>query len=413
MAENSQMRWASAISQRVDARHALAEISEVVLDELGGPPDLALLFVSSHYSNVFDAIPGWAQTLLSPANLIGCAAAGVLGTGEEVERREAMSIIAARMPGVELFPFHVAEGRFPTSSDAWTELIGLPADAAAGFIVMVDPATVEAEGLLRSLDATYPKAPKIGGVISGIERAGDAALFLNDRTLRQGTLGLGMRGRVELQTAVAQSCRPVGEPMIITRCRDSIIQELNVGKPVEVLQQLFEKLEPRDQELCRHSLFLGIEMAGQSHRYGLGDFLVRTLAGLEPNSGAMAVQAQLSNYQVVQFHLRDARTSAQDMERHLAEMQRARANRPLRGALMFSGLGRGQELYGGPNHDSDLVCRHLGALPMGGFFSDGEIGPVGGRTFLHGYTSVFGAFCEPRPITVEDPARKNAGQAVS
>jgi small ligand-binding sensory domain FIST len=345
---------------------------------------------------VFESIPGWAQSLLTPKHLLGCAASGVLGTGEEIERREAMSVVAARLPDVQLFPFHVAEGRFPATPEAWYELIGVTAEAAAGFILMVDPASVEAESLLKSLDFAYPKAPKIGGVISGIERAGDAALFLGDRVFRQGTLGIAMSGRIEIQTAVAQACRPVGEPMIITRCRDSIIQELNVGKPVEVLQQLFEKLEPRDQELCRHSLFLGIEMVGQSHRYGLGDFLVRTLAGLEPNSGAMAVQAQLSNYQVVQFHLRDARTSAQDMERHLAELQRARMTRALRGALMFSCLGRGQELYGVPNHDSDLVCRHLGAVPMGGFFADGEIGPIGGRTFVHGYTSVFGAFCQPR-----------------
>jgi small ligand-binding sensory domain FIST len=394
MAESQQMRWASAVSQRVDARHALAEISEVVLDELGGPPDLALLFVSCHYQNVYDAIPGWAQSLLSPRHLLGCAASGVLGTGEEVERREAMSVIAARLPGVELFPFHVSEGRWPSTPAAWTEVTGMSPDSAAGFIVMADPSTLEADAFLKGIDAAYPSAPKIGGLVSGIEEPGDAALFLDDRVLRHGALALGMRGRIELQTAVSQSCRPVGEPMIITRCRDSIIQELNVGKPVEVLQQLFEKLEPRDQELCRHSLFLGIEMVGRSHRYGLGDFLVRSLAGLEPNSGAMAVQAHFNNYQVVQFHLRDARTSAQDMERHLAELQRSRP-KALRGALMFSCLGRGQELYGVPNHESELVCRHLGGLPVGGFFANGEIGPVGGRTFVHGYTSVFGAFCEP------------------
>jgi small ligand-binding sensory domain FIST len=396
MAEFQQMRWASAVSQRVDAKHALAEISEVVLDELGGPPDLALLFVSSHYSNVYDSIPGWAQTFLSPRHLLGCSSSGVLGTGEEVERREAMSVVAARLPDVELFPFHVGEGRWPNNAAAWLELTGLAPADAAGFVLMVDPSSVEAEGLLKSLDAAYPDVPKIGGLISGVDEPGDAALILNERLVRQGALGIGLRGRIQMHTAVAQACRPVGEPMIITRCRDSIIQELNVGKPVEVLQQLFEKLEPRDQELCRHSLFLGIERPGQSHRYGLGDFLVRTLAGLEPNSGAMAVQAQFSNYQVVQFHLRDARTSAQDMERHLAELQRARPASVLRGALMFSCLGRGQELYGVPNHDSDLVCRHLGAVPMGGFFANGEIGPIGGRTFVHGYTSVFGAFSEPR-----------------
>src|SRR5688500_14581120 len=155
MAEPQQMRWASAISQRVDARHALAEISEVVLDDLGGPPDLALLFVSCHYQSVYDAIPGWAQSLLSPRHLLGCSASGVLGTGEEVERREAMSVIAARLPGVELFPFHVSEGRWPSTPAAWTEVTGMAPDSAAGFVVMADPSTLEVDAFLKGLDAAY------------------------------------------------------------------------------------------------------------------------------------------------------------------------------------------------------------------------------------------------------------------
>jgi small ligand-binding sensory domain FIST len=259
---------------------------------------------------------------------------------------------------------------------------------------MVDPLSVDAEGMLRSFDAAYPQVAKIGGLLSGLEEPGEGVLFLGDRALRQGAIGLGLRGRIELRTMVAQGCRPIGEPMIITRCRDSVIYELNVGKPVEALQRLIERLEPRDQELCRHSLFVGIEMQKSAHRYGQGDFLVRTLGGLEPKKGAMQVQGRCENYQVVQFMLRDARTSAQDLELRLAEFQRTLKGATPRAGLLFSCVGRGQELYGVPNHDSDLFCRQLGALPLGGFFANGEIGPVGGQTFLHGYTSVFGVVTE-------------------
>jgi small ligand-binding sensory domain FIST len=395
MAEPQQMRWASAISQRVDARQALAEASERVLATLGGPPDLALVFVSSHYAAAYDAIPSWAQAFLSPRHLIGCSASGVIGAGEETERREAVSILAARMPAVELFPFHLGGNPRSADPDYLNELCGVDPATAAGLVLLVDPASVEPEPLLRGLDAACPAAPKVGGLLSGVEEPGEGALFLNDRTHRAGALGLIMRGRIELQTLVSQGCRPIGDPMIITRCRDDVIYELNVGKPVEALQRLFERLEPRDQELCRHSLFLGIEMSGRSHSYGQGDFLVRQLGGLEPNGGAMAVQGHVDNYQVVQFHLRDARTSAQDLELRLAELQRLRTAKSARAALMFSCLGRGQELYGVPNHDSDVFIRRMGPLPLGGFFANGEVGPVSGHSFLHGYTSVFGIISEP------------------
>ena len=386
------MKWASALSHRVDARQALAEACDGVLDALGGPPDLALLFVSDHYSDALDALPGWTQSLLSPRHLLGCSAAGVIGAGREVERSESISIVAARLPGITLSPFQLAAAPRTLETQFWSELTGLAAEQVRGLILIGDPASMETEDVLKRLDAAYPNAPKIGGLVSGVESEGQAALFLGDRRIDRGLVGLAISGPIELQTVVAQGCRPIGEPMIITRCKDSIIYELNVGRPVDALQKLYEKLEPRDQELCRHSLFVGVEMSGHSHSYGHGDFVIRGLAGLEPNGGAMAVHGHFGNYQVVQFHLRDARASAQDLEQRLLRLQRSGAALDASGALLFSCLGRGQGLYGVPNHDSDLFCKHLGPLPLGGFFANGEIGPVGGQTFLHGYTSVFGIF---------------------
>jgi small ligand-binding sensory domain FIST len=386
------VKWASALSHRVDARQALAEACDGVLEALGGTPDLALLFVSDHYADALEALPGWTHSLLSPRHLLGCSSSGVIGAGKEVERSESIGIVAARLPGVSLSPFHLSSAPPSLEPDLWSELTGLATDEVRGFILIGDPASMETEDVLKRFDAAYPKAPKVGGLVSGVESEGQAALFLGERRIDRGLVGLALGGPIELQTVVAQGCRPIGDPMIITRCKDSVIYELNVGKPVEALQKLYERLEPRDQELCRHSLFVGIEMSARSHSYGHGDFVIRGLAGLEPNGGAMAVHGNFDNYQVVQFHLRDARASAHDLEERLVRLSRSGAARDAGGALLFSCLGRGQGLYGVANHDSDLLCKHLGALPLGGFFANGEIGPVGGQTFLHGYTSVFGIF---------------------
>jgi len=166
---------------------------------------------------------------------------------------------------------------------------------------------------------------------------------------------------------------------------------------MEVLRALYDASSPRDQALMQSSLFLGIEMRPELQEYRRGDFLIRNLVGADPDDGALAVAAPLADGLVVQFHLRDAQTSAVDLEDRLARYRSdPRPGGAPRGALLFSCLGRGAGLYGLPDHDSEALRRHLGPLPLGGLFCNGEIGPVGERSFLHGYTSAFAIF---RPLS--------------
>ncbi len=198
-----------------------------------------------------------------------------------------------------------------------------------------------------------------------------------------------------METIVAQGCRPIANPMFITATADPFITELDGRRPLEVLEEIFESLSPPDRELFRFSLFLGLVMRPDQVEYGHGDFLIRNLAGVEPASGAIAVAAPVRTGQVVQFHLRDAVASAQDLQAHL-DTYTARGNQPPAGGLLLSCLGRGENLYGEPDHDSTALRRRLGRVPLAGFFCNGEIGPVRGQTYLHGYTSIFALF---RPST--------------
>lgn len=387
------MQWTTALSERVDPRQAIGEAADAACSALGGPPDLAFLFASSHYADSYASLARWADELLSAKCLIGCGASGVIGNGREVEQRDAVALVCASLPGVELSSFHLPTLPEQPDPGLWPELLGVRPEDAPNFVLLCDP-FADVDLILRGLDLAYPSAPKVGGLASGTEVPGQPALFRGSEVLAGGVLGISLGGDVRMDTLVAQGCRPVGEPMIVTRCAESIIYELNVGRPVDVLQRLFETLEPRDQELCRHSLFLGIEM-NDAHRYKQGDFLIRSLAGVDPEGGAMAVTGHCHDYQVVQFHLRDSRTSSQDLEVRLARAEHDAATANAQGALLFSCTGRGRALYGESNHDTDAFCRHFGSLPLGGFFGNGEIGPVGDATFLHGYTSAFAFFSEP------------------
>jgi prepilin-type processing-associated H-X9-DG protein len=242
------------------------------------------------------------------------------------------------------------------------------------------------------LDFAFSGAAKIGGLASGAQQQGGNALFLDGSVYNSGAIGLGLHGNISVDTVVAQGCRPIGSAMRITASHRNVLMGLDGKPPVEILQGMYQTLPQRDRELMGHSLFLGVVMDEFLDTPAQGDFLIRNVVGMDQKTGSLAIGELLKEGQLVQFHLRDAETSAQDLQAVLDRYASDNRENNVPGALLFSCLGRGQYLYGRPNHDTDLFREKLGPVPLGGFFCNGEIGPVSGTTFLHGYTSSFGLF---------------------
>jgi small ligand-binding sensory domain FIST len=398
------MKWASALSQQAATADAVREAVAVLRADLGvAAPDLVLAFASPHHGGDYERIPELVARELPGALLCGCTGGGIIGSGHEVEGGPALSLTAASLPGVDLVPLYFApdatsseddddedEERAPDPS-AWRARVGVPPEREPGFLLLPDPFTCDVQALITALDAAYPSSPKVGGLASGGVRPGQNALFLADDAVGAGAVGVALHGDVAVDTIVAQGCRPIGVPCAVTRCEENAIIELD-GKPaLEVVRSLYESLPPADRELLRHSLFLGLEMREGSIEFREGELLVRNIIGSVPEAGAIVVAAHVHTYQVVQFLLRDAATATHDLERQLDAYGRSGASAPA-GALLFSCLGRGEGLFGRADHDTDLFHQRVGRVPLGGFFCNGEIGPVGGSTFLHGYTSSFGLF---------------------
>lgn len=376
-------RWGSSISDLPELDHALTAALEDLSVE---SPDLVVAFVAGHPRSSLGRLPHRIHERFPRALLLGSSAGGVLGGGLEIEGRPAVALTAARLPGAELVPFHV-EADDASDPAALRRATG-PADA---LLVLTDPSSIDAAALARSFDLALPETIKIGGVASGDRQP---ALFLGEATHGAGAIGVAMRG-VKVTSLVAQGCKPIGNAMFVTRHQSiprggDLLHELN-GKPVvAVLRELFESLSIGDRALFQSSLFLGASF-DDKREYRRGDFLIRNIAGLQREGGqGLYVAADLSDYAVVQFHVRDAKTSSEELETLLRREREERG--AAEGALLFSCLGRGQGLYGVPNHDSDAFHRELGEAPLGGFFCNGEIGPIRGRTFLHTYTSSFALF---------------------
>ncbi len=390
------MHWASAVSDNESLDAAIEECVSQVSNELGNDsPDLAVVFVSSQHATRYEEVPGLVQKGLGARVLFGCSAGGVIGGGREVEHRPGFSLTAAHLPDVELFPFYMERDRLPdadASPKAWEETINVEATKEPHFLLLADPYTFPAGELLAGLDYAFKSSVKVGGLASGDVQGAGNKLFLGDQVYQSGAIGLAMCGEITVDTVVAQGCRPIGNPMHITRCEKNLLLELDDRPTLEVLQEIFISLNERDQDLARHSLFLGVLMDEFVEEPRQGDFLIRNLIGLDPRTGAMAIGELLQEGQRVQFHLRDASTSADDLKAVLSRYPERNPAGGAQGALLFSCLGRGQYLYGRADHDTDLFREIVGPIPLGGFFCNGEIGPVGSTTYLHGYTSSFGIF---------------------
>ena len=385
------MRWKSAVSELRSLPDAIVQCA----DEVDSDPDLAVVFVSAHFEEALDLVPPLLRTHIGNSVTLGCLGGGVIGAGREIEGRPGVAISTALFPDVEVVPFHVQDEILPdgdASPDAWETLVGVEGSSGPSLMMLASPFNFATDKLIAGLDYAFPSSSKIGGIASGSTVTGQNLLFDGSHVYGEGALGIALMGNVTIDTVVAQGCRPIGDAMQITACQGNVLHELDGDSPIDILNALYQDLGDRDQKLVRHSLFIGMVMDPFNDDPKLGDFLIRNILGADQDQGALVISEMLSDGQTVQFHLRDAEASSYDLD---AMLTRYATEKPIyeeTGALLFSCLGRGEYLYGRPDHDTDMFREKINAMPLTGFFCNGEIGPVGGTTFMHGYTSSFGIF---------------------
>ena len=390
------MKWGSAVSNNASLEGAVEECVSSVLDGLEGlRPDLAFVFLSAAHAPAYDEVPGLVRRGLGDCPLLGCSGGGVIGAGREVEGGPGLAIAAAAMPEAELSLFHVENDGLPDQDsppERWWEVVGSSPDGQPDFILLADPFSFAADRLIAGLDYAFPGSATIGGLASGAHGPGGNALYVGDEVRTSGAIGVAVAGSVTIDTVVAQGCRPIGAPMQVTSCADNWLLALDGKTPVQALVDVMGRLDEGERNLARHSLFLGVAMDRLNETPSMGDFLIRNIVGVDQSRGYIAIGELPSEGQLVQFHLRDAQTSTEDLD---AMLNRYSIEHPIyeeTGALLFSCLGRGLNLFGRADHDTDMFREKVNAMPLTGFFCNGEIGPVGGTTFLHGYTSSFGIF---------------------
>jgi small ligand-binding sensory domain FIST len=384
------VRIGTGISTATDVRSAAIEAAASARDALGGRDcDLAVIFASGTHLEAPGVTLEGIHDALAPDELIGCAAAGVIGDSIEVEDDTAVSVWAANLDGGEVATFHAEVEAIGGGSGVLSGLTEM--HGAAGGLLLTDPYTFPIEPVLRELSKASPLLPLLGGLASGRSAAGETPLFLGDEVVLGGAVGVRFDG-VEILPCVSQGAAPIGPELTITAGSGGIIEEL-AGRPaLEKLRETIEALAVEDLRLVQGGLLMGIVVDANKPEYVQGDFLVRGLVGADPESGRVQVGTEVRPGQVVRLHARDADCADRDLRAALGARMTALGGRQPAGALLISCTARGRGMFGHANHDAGVLDHELRGAPAAGFFAGGEIGPVGGEYFLHGFTATIAVF---------------------
>lgn len=387
------MRFFSAISTKPDTDDAVAEVLHSLRDQKCENADVAFVFFTSDPHN--ENAASIAERLwldLDLQAMVGCSGEGVLGGTLEVEGLPGLSVLVGQMPGVRLHPFHISNDldwrHVLTDDSELAERTGC-GPLTRGMVGFGDPITSPMGQFLTALDSACPHAPLIGGMASGGRQRGENLLIRNDQVLDEGFVGISFSGPLTIETVVSQGCRPIGSPMVITKCRGNIIEQLGGRTALEALRSVVNGLDPRDEALLANGLFVGRAISEYRDTFGRGDFLVRNVTEVDDEKGEIGVAEYVRPGQTVQFHIRDAATAGEDLGLLLAAQKTA--IQPA-GALLFSCNGRGQHLFKTAGHDIGHALSAMPGTPVAGFFAAGELGPVGGKNFIHGHTASFALF---------------------
>ena len=397
------MKWATSISVDSDPSSAVAQACQLIAKELGeeATPDLLLLFVSTEHLGDIESIADDLLHAYPRATLIGSMAQAVIGGGRECEGSPAISITAASLPGVTLDTFHVDAVDYPDADAApqtWRKMTLQEGETPTAFILLSDPFSAKPEQLLEGLDYAFPETVKIGGLVSGARVRDGNRLCINRLCLTHGTVGLSLSGNIQVDTVLAQGCRPVGDPLTVTRCDTYTLQEVNGETPLRYISRMAQTLTAADRDLVSRALFLGLDSTPLLEDTDRTQYLIRNIMGIDTEAGTLNIGARLHKGMRVHFHVRDKDASHRDLAERLLLHSIDRPDTPPRAAILFSCLGRGKGLYGQENHDSDMFQEALGPIPLAGFFCNGEMGPVGDTTYLHSYTSAFAVFSEKESL---------------
>ncbi len=390
------MPFTVGLSQHTDPGVATGELVGHVLESLGVQPDVALLFTSGEHLANTDEIAAAVVELLNPGAFIGTTAISVAAGEREIEEQTAAvlwvgSLGGSAAPRARAVRLHGVPDPAADDEALAAALDEVHAAGDLSMIVLADPYSYPVDTALGHWAERWPEVSVLGGLSSGAPVPGGNRIVVDGGVHRDGAAALIVGGSAAVTHLVSQGCRPIGQPYIITEAEGNVVKSLGGKPPFERLQQMFSKLDPADQSLLQRGLHVGRVTDERKTEFERRDFLIRGVLGADRDSGAIAIGDEAPVGATVQFHVRDALTAHEDLAAALHN--RPSAAMSASGALLFTCNGRGTHLFETPHHDAQTIVERTGT-DLAGMFCAGEIGPVGARSYVHGFTASMALFTD-------------------
>ena len=368
--------------------------AEQLRASLNGKPSLGLIFMTPRFfpqsRQVLEIVRVHAQVPL----LAGCSSQALIAGGEEIEEGGGIALARVPLRGAKLEPVPLTQENVDECNGPayWHHETGIEPTGTNGWLAFGDPFNLDCDSWLRLWNEAYAPLPVLGGLASGDFSARSTQVYLNGNVHEEGIVAVSVGGEVVIEGVISQGCTPIGDTWTITKADQNFIYEIGNRPAYTVLAQTFSQLPPEDQKKTQGNLFVGLVINEYLEEFGRGDFLIRNLIGADPKSGVVAVGAFPRTGQTMQFQRRDAAAANEDMMAMLNSAHEHLKDRQVFGGCLCSCNGRGSHLFGYPSHDAGMIQRRLGPFALAGFFCNGEIGPIGDKNFLHGYTASLALF---------------------
>lgn len=374
-----------------DLEIAIRKTAEQILWSIDGNVDLVFAFAAGYSPAEFERCMGKIKELTGAKNVLGCSCESVIGNGLELEQETALSLWAASLPEAQVVPMHLSFVR----SSGESAIVGWPDEINGDWpddskvVLLGEPFGFPVDVLLEQMNEDRPGVGISGGMASGAQVSNVSRLLLNEEVFTEGAVAVRISG-VSLKSIVSQGCRPIGEPMVITKAERNIIEQFG-GKPaLDVVYDLFKTLPTREQAMFQTGLHLGRVINEYQDKFEFGDFLIRNVVGIDKESRSISIGDYVRPGQTVQFHIRDSESASAELAQMLKKAtKKTTKGNAYKSALLFTCNGRGINMFPDPHHDAELIHKGCGQspVPVAGFFAAGEIGSVGDKNFLHGFTA--------------------------
>jgi len=386
MSEKSQNKTASCYIPSVYDADLMEQAAKACLEPLGGSPDLVFALVSSDYKPHLKDLIEVLKVYGHADQIVGSSGDGLIGVGEEGENISGASLLFLRFPDAEITRNNISESLIYRSAEGipWNDLVSVGKSDSRGWITIGNPCHIDLDSWIRPWNSAFPEVPTFGGFASGGPEEDDIFLFNEDGLSDDSLVAVHFGGNIRLGGVVSQGCRPIGEPFTITKVARNQVLTIGQRHAFEVLEEAYHSLDLEETAEADGKGCAGIAMNESGDDFKSGDFQIRHILGAKADKSALALGAYPRVGQTMQFQLRDKAAADEDLRKRCADAIE-QFGTPV-GTMVFTGAGRGVSLFDEPNHDIGVIEETFGKVPLSGIFSNGQLGPVGGRNFVHDHT---------------------------